>query len=103
MNWIRSKIRHWLGISSNETRLNELDSLYSDLVSIGVDVHFRGQPHMILIFSRLKGGQIREISAHFNSLQELNDLCKYLKDRYKPSSTFVDMPYGFRREFLGGF
>ena len=55
MNWLRKKLRCWLGI---ETDIEKLNVLYSNLTSIGIDVHFKS-PHMILIFSRLKGGQIR--------------------------------------------
>ena len=105
MNWLKNKIRKWLGISnleidtknleisinSSKMRLNNLDALYADLVSIGIDVHFKS-PHMILIYSNLKGGQLRHIEASFETLQELNDLVKFLKEKYKTKEITWDMP-----------
>lgn len=89
---VKSRLRRWLGIERHEDRLDDLNQLYSDLVSIGVDVHFK-EPHMILIYSRLKGGQLRHIDANFESLAELNDFVKWLKEKYKTEKTTWDVPY----------
>lgn len=90
-NWLRWKLSNWLGVDSYELRVRELEVLYRDLVSIGVDVHFK-DPSMILIYSHLKGGQIRQISANFESIAELNDLVERLKHKYKTSIVIRDMP-----------
>ncbi len=84
MNWIKRKLRNWLGIE-------ELDKHYRDLVSIGVDVHFK-KPHMILIYSHLNGGLIKHIDAAFDNLQDLTELVRELEDRYKTRRTIWDVP-----------
>ena len=99
MNWLRKKLKKWLGIKTNEIDIERLDILYSDLTSIGVDVHFK-KPHMILIFSKLNGGQIRHIDADFDNMQELNSLVKALKKRYKPKDIFYDLPHGMNKQWL---
>jgi len=93
MKWIKRKLRSWLGIENNQASINDLNRLYSALTSIGIDVHFK-EPHMILIFSKLKGGQIRHIDAHFENLSELNHLAKRLKEEYRPRDIFYDFPMG---------
>ena len=70
-------------------RINKLDFVTKNLVSIGVDVHFK-EPHMILIYSRLGGGQLREIRVHFKDLRELEDLVRELKARYATDYVIID-------------
>lgn len=98
MNWLRKRFRKWLGIEKNYSDISELNRLYSDLTNIGVDVHFKS-PHMILIFSQINGGQLRHIEAYFESLQELNELATYLKERYRPKNVFWDVPPHTRELF----
>lgn len=102
-NWIKRKLRKFLGVDEIDDGVGKLEELYSDLVSIGVDVHFQGQPHMILIYSRLNGGQIREIPARFKDMAELNDFVKWLKNKYKTDCETLDMPFGMAQSFsIGG-
>ncbi len=98
MKWLRLKIRKWLGIAYLGGKVAEVEvanaslyRLYEDLTHIGVDVHFK-EPHMILIYSRLNGGQLREIPAHFDSLHELNKFTKHLKERYNTRAVTHDTP-----------
>lgn len=77
-------------------RVYELEELTKNLVTIGVDVHFR-EPNMILIFSHINGGQIRHIDANFTSMHELNALVSELKVRYHTTRVVVDMPPGHRK------
>jgi len=93
MNWLKNKLRKWLGVENNESHIRRLEVLTRDLVSIGVDVHFK-EPHMILIYSRLNGGQIREIRADFKSVQELQQCVEELKNRYGTKSVTWDVPRG---------
>jgi hypothetical protein len=97
--WLRGKLREWIGVDKQEIRINNLDSLYKDLASIGVDVHFR-EPHMILIYSRLNGGQIREVRADFTNMKELEDFVRELKSRYNTSHVVSDLPHGMGRDFF---
>lgn len=99
MKKLKSKLRKWLGIQQNENSINILNRLYSDLTSIGVDVHFK-TPHMILIFSKLNGGQIRHIEADFSTIQELNDLTRQLEEMYRPKYRFYDLPAGIDRRIF---
>jgi hypothetical protein len=91
MEWLKNKLRDWLGIYNNDCKIRRLNNLYKDLVSIGVDVHFKS-PHMILIYSRLKGGQIFEIDAHFDNNKDLMDFVKELKYRFNTSYIHTDIP-----------
>jgi len=90
----RLKVR----IKKLESSTDNLDNFVKDIVSIGVDVHFK-EPHMILIYTRLAGGQIRHIEAYFKDVRELNDLVKQLCDRYKTQQVIFDIPAGMRGLF----
>lgn len=105
MSWLKRKIREWLGVEDQVERLFASDrslnkqlqwlgELTHDLVSIGVDVHFK-EPHMILIYSRLNGGQIREIRADFRNVQDLNEFVKQLQARFNTDSVVWDKPHGY--------
>jgi hypothetical protein len=91
-NWLKKRLRAWLGIDS-------LESEIKDLVNIGVDVHFT-HPHMILIYSRLKGGQLRHIDAQFNNIAELNAFVTELRRKFNTRITTWDAPPNLRREWL---
>jgi len=92
MNWLKNKLRVWLGITENQRRIKSTEDNLVGLTSIGVDVHFKS-PHMILIFSKLKGGQIRHIEADFKNMRELQDLVERLKTTYKPQRVWWDCPW----------
>ena len=102
--WIQKKLRSALGVDQDlvDTRveLARLRALHSDLVSIGIDVNFRG-PHMILIYSKLNGGQIRHIDAHFENLLDLNRFVKELGDQYQTSHKTWDAPREMREAIDG--
>ena len=98
MKWLRSKIRKWLGIRFNANEIDKLNQLYTDLTNIGIDAHFKS-PHMILIFSQINGGQIRHIEADFQTLSELNDLARRLKEQFRPRQMFYDLPMEARERF----
>lgn len=89
--WLRNKLRQWLGIERNSEVIYKQDKLLNDLVHIGVDVHFK-KPHMILIFSKLNGGQIRHIDADFKDIHELRQFVQEMKERYKTTHTTWDLP-----------
>jgi hypothetical protein len=93
-------LRIWLGIESLEVsskRLSEefsrQDELLKDLVSIGVDVHFKS-PHMILVYSAIKGGQIRHIEAKFDDLRDLRNFTEYLRRKFNTEKVTWDGPLG---------
>ena len=91
-SWIVKKALVWLGLEENQIQIDTLFDLYKDLVSIGIDVHFN-EPHMILIFSKLKGGQIRHIEADFKDLRDLRDFTQELKRRFNTEKVLFDAPY----------
>jgi len=92
MNWLKKRILKWLGLQSMAHEIAVMQKLHSDLVSIGVDVHFKS-PHMILIYSHLKGGQIRHVPAHFDNMAELAGFVKELKARYRTRVETWDKPW----------
>ena len=104
--FIRRKLRNFLKVPHLETTVDinvkeiiKLKVLYSDLVSIGVDVHFK-EPHMILIYSKINGGQLRHIEADFDNLKELNEFCRHLREKYKTKMQTNDLLHGMPRGFL---
>lgn len=96
MNWIKRKLRQWLGVEKNAQDIKCLNGLYGNLVNIGVDVHFK-EPHMILIYSRLNGGQLRHVEADFKNLRDLDDFVRELKARYRTDRETWDTPRGMMR------
>lgn len=91
MNWLCNKFKLWLGIVQILKEVQSLKRNLIDLVHIGVDVYFE-EPHMILIYSKLKGGQIRQISANFDNLWELDNFVTELKDKFNTKKVTWDIP-----------
>jgi hypothetical protein len=105
-NWLRKVIRKWLGVEKIQTelRINErqicsvqrgiirLNDLTKNLVTMGVDVHFT-TPSMILVYSRIKGGQIREIRADFETMRDLADFVEEMKQRFNTDKVVIDTPF----------
>lgn len=91
--YLKNKIRKWLGIDENESEIKRLEKLYSDLVSIGIDVHFR-EPHMILIYSKLNGGQLRHIPVDIGNIPQLEKIVRELKEMYGTTVETWDYPKG---------
>jgi hypothetical protein len=94
--WIRKKLRTWLGVEHNERKNNSNEAAIRDIVSIGVDVHFKS-PHMILVYSRVGGGQIREIPFKCDNMKELNGVVQELKQRFRTDFDTWDLPHGMHR------
>jgi hypothetical protein len=86
-------------ISLLKRKVDSLEKFYQDVVHIGVDVHFKS-PHMILIYTRLGGGQIREIEANFENLRELNQFCQQLKSAFRTDQMTIDLPHGIPRDVM---
>jgi hypothetical protein len=111
MDWLKNKLKLWLGIHQIEknildqqNQINRLFKLNKDLVHIGVDVHFKS-PHMILIYSKLAGGQLYHVDVNFESLIELRNFVMMLKEKYNTDKVICDTPPGYdsygilRRDF----
>jgi hypothetical protein len=82
-----------------KTRIESLEEFVQDVMQIGVDVHFKS-PHMILIYTRLGGGQIREIEAYFEDLADLNRFCSSLKKSFRTNQITFDLPQGMPIQFF---
>lgn len=93
--WIKKKILEWLNLDRANIQIEQLYQLNKDLVNIGVDVNLK-EPHMIIVSSPLKGGQLRFIPTRFDSLKELNAFVKDLKKKYNTERTTFDRPSGMR-------
>ena len=100
MKWLKRKLTRWLGIDLlkygqglNLSEIQRLKTLYTGLVSIGVDVHFK-EPHMILVYSKINGGQLHHIEADFKDLRELQHFVCGLKEKYAVREATYDTPFG---------
>jgi len=82
-----------------KTRIESLEAFVQDVMHIGVDVHFKS-PHMILIYTRLGGGQIREIEADFENLADLNRFCQRIKESFRTKQIIYDRPAGLPIQFF---
>ena len=96
---VKRLLQRWLGVEQNSEDIKGLNNLYRNLASIGVDVHFR-EPHMILVYSHINGGQLRHINAEFANLQELNAFVKRLEAEFRTSRTTWDLPHGMDRRLF---
>lgn len=90
-HWIRNKLISLLKIDEIKEEVKELNRLYTNLVSIGVDIHFR-EPTTIIIISKLKGGQVRHIPTEITSIRELNNLTAALRHQYRTNRVIWDKP-----------
>lgn len=95
MGYIKNKIRRWLRLDKIELEIRRLDKLNADLVNIGVDVHFK-HPHMVLVYSRLNGGQLRHIDINFSNLNDLEFFVKETKRKYNTEVETWDLPHGVK-------
>ena len=108
-NKIRCKLIGWLGVDDLVSKYYPLsrrvlaqEILTKNLVNIGVDVHFK-EPHMILIYTRLNGGMIKEIPAHFDNMKQLQEVVGMLKAKFNTDIVSVDAPSGFNTDYFGRF
>ena len=98
MNYLKRKLRNWLGIDKLNRDIGKLYSLNENLVSIGADINFRS-PHKIIVMSKINGGQIHFIDANFENIKELKNFVDMLKERYNTSDVTYDGPQQFNNEF----
>lgn len=95
MNWLKNKLVVWLGLSEMRNDIEKVKQVVGAATTIGVDVNF-GSPHMIIVFSKLNGGQIRHIDAQFDGLKELEEFVRVIKERYGARKMVYDMPNSIR-------
>ncbi len=98
---IKNWIRKWLGVDKDHEYLNNrisgVSNTLTKLSEMGVDVNFNS-PTKIIIISKIKGGQIRFISAGVYDIKELNRLVERLKVEYGIEHIQYDAPENIRRE-----
>ncbi|RLB94058.1 MAG: hypothetical protein DRH26_02210 [Deltaproteobacteria bacterium] len=95
MNWLRNKVNKFLRIDELSCQLRKLESEFEELSQIGVDVHFKEQSQVFII-SKINGGQIRHVAAHFDSLKDLNTFSDSLKERFRTRQVVWDAPSSLR-------
>jgi hypothetical protein len=104
--FLKRKLRKFLELDKLEHNVvraeNNIDVLQErteNLFNMGVDVHFKSD-HMILIYSKLNGGQIRHIDVDVKDMRHLKHICDSLKSAYGIRQTFYDVPYGVDKNWL---
>ena len=89
---IKKPIKKWLGIDKLEKGM-----------FMGVDVGYRTSS-TVIITSHVAGGQIRIIDLRKNlTINELNELVKVLREKYKISKEVWDDPYRIRHQYGNKF
>ncbi len=115
----RDSLRRFLGVKLQgdtlvrlDGRLTKLDFQLSNQMQIGVDVNYcPKEQSQIVILSRLDGGRVHIISAHFKDFVDLKDYVRHLKDRFGDRPVILDAgpsdrqffeDFDMERERLGG-
>ena len=98
-NWIRNKIKKWLGIDKiNESiyyhggliqrlehrfriDIEKINTRMELLTNIGVDVHLQS-PTQIIIFSKVGGGQMRIFETGICDMKNLTKAIRRIQDDY---------------------
>lgn len=76
MKWIKRKLRIWLEIDDDVSRLDRNNRLLNDALetaqATALDCHFRGNS-LVIVASRLNGGHVRIIETHFESVRDIEE------------------------------
>ena len=106
---MKEMIKRWLGISDNETELNNLHLEYRRLKSdhqklldqlknhstMTIDVEscgFNGMNSRITICSKVSGGYVEFVDLNINDACELRDIVANLRSQYGVMKEFSDLP-----------
>ena len=81
MEWIKNKIRKWLGVDKEP-------------VFMGVDAHMKGGT-CIVVASQLHDGYMKILDVQFGSFRELQSFIKEVQQRHgiPDERVFLDLPY----------
>jgi len=82
IEFFRNKLRKFLKINFLEREIDQINIWIEKQTEMAVDVNFYEQSQ-IIILSKLKGGQIRIIPAHFDCFIDLENFARSLKQEYK--------------------
>lgn len=82
LKFVRNKLRKFLKISILEREVDQINVWIEKQTAMAIDVNFYEQSQ-IIILSKLKGGQIHIIPAHFDHLIDLENFVKNLRQEYK--------------------
>lgn len=112
MNWLRNKLRRWLGVEADkernwtdvahlirrvsdiENRIHLAEDLLRQHTTGLVDVAYK-ENSVIIIASKLGGGYISIKPLAVSSMSELRVVTRDLEARCR--DVYVDLPYGHRR------
>lgn len=98
MKWLKNKLTNWLGIDALDSQVHDLESRVDvleqqlkDATATALDVHFKSNT-IVIVASKLKGGQVRIIDADFHDYVHMQDWVKWAI----PKATFEiqDTPPG---------
>ncbi len=114
MDWLKRKIRKWLGVSQLdenaavqfirvseiEGRYKRMEETWSKATAEIDDVALRhGSNTRIVIASNIGQGFCRWYSLKFDDVESLNDFCQMLQERHVPASDpFIDASMEMRQE-----
>lgn len=111
MNWLRTKIRNWLGIDdielcavAAENHAKELhrEVMASERVMIDLSATSRNDT-VIIVASELGGGKVHAMSRRFGSIREFQDFMDNHFPGWRKRQSIHDLPYDMksgRFEFL---
>lgn len=94
-NWLKNKLRCWLEIDRLEYSIDKIAQQLGEATATALDVHYKSNS-IIIVASRLQGGNVRIVDADFDNLKHLREWVKHAI----PRSAFYaeDMP-PFHRNF----
>lgn len=101
-DWLRKRVRRWLGVDAVEQRAlaagslaNAVQQRLSALQQGAADVSFRGNAQIIVI-TRLNGGMVQIYDLDAESVEEIHRRAGAILGPAWPASVF-DAPLGFKR------
>lgn len=92
---VKKTLKKWLGIEDISREIIEMELMrknqYAELTSISADVSITGQSNIVIV-SRIGGGRVHIVNAHFSGLREIEEFIKYCQARFGATKNVIDAP-----------
>jgi len=99
MEWIKRKIKCWLGIDLLEEQISEQRkkiNLLNSLVEVGIDVHFRGDSWAVICVA----GKVEYVKfVMVKNGRDARDIQTFLR-QFQQENITMDLPCGVPREMF---
>lgn len=91
MEWIRKKLLKFLGVPEIAHRLSVVEDRIGALSQPGIDLDFKEQTQVYIV-SKIDGGQIRHIPAHFDNRRDLDAFAQEIRQKFQKKPVIRKTP-----------